>query len=535
MDDYIKILEYELNNKKYVVYKANNEIKFGFVENDSFSESLSDGELSFIKAIYNFIVGDPNKNIELSPLRVNNTYIKTIYNVDSRLYSFYNMDASPLDGETLQRLNYLFNNQSIMVYKNNKDKTPKSFAQIALEIGNAIVTVLVSTSIVLGTLPIVPSGGLAFKIDYGIDNLSKSRYEISVDEDYSFSEIEEIVNKNYNLSSAEKEFLLEGLRVELEENIDYIDMDILKRNLSEFSIVYHPAHEYDEATDSLVKVDYPVSGSFVYLGHDRNTAHIYGDDNYETHCFLDCDESTLTHEIHHMECKRPFLVNMNGQAGDFANPIYMSMDNPGFDLEELFNELFSREYLKDFSDESLSEGYDWIMPVLYVMCEVLDRDTICKFKYNPDPYFITKYLRSLGVDLSSIHSLYKCIRWESCGLTDDELCQNGQEIYDILKYCYEQKYGVPMENDLIVMSYLYDTPYVDASFDSKYRALLGVNNVERIVPKGYVSKNYKSRHRGVTVIADGKEFNITDDNRYVDNDYVNDISTISVESNVKRH
>ena len=58
MDDYIKILEYELNNKKYVVYKANNEIKFGFIENDSISESLSDGELSFIKAIYNFIVGD---------------------------------------------------------------------------------------------------------------------------------------------------------------------------------------------------------------------------------------------------------------------------------------------------------------------------------------------------------------------------------------------------------------------------------------------------------------------------------------------
>ena len=68
-----------------------------------------------------------------------------------------------------------------------------------------------------------------------------------------------------------------------------------------------------------------------------------------------------------------------------------------------------------------------------------------------------------------------------------------------------------------------------------FKSILGVENIERITPKGYVSSNYKKKHPGVTIIADGREINITDENRYVDNDYVNNISTISVESNVKRH
>ncbi len=533
--DYIKIFEYELEGKKYIACKAGNEIKFGFVDGDNISFELSHDELSFIKGIYNFIVGDPSKNIELSPLRFNNQYIKTIYNTDSRLYSFYNMDGSLLDEELLKKLNYLFNNQSTSVYSDNTfEKPEKNKFQLAVQIGNKIVTILVSASIVLGTLPIVPRGDLAFKIDYGLDSLFKNRYEVSAT-DYSFSEIENVINNNANLSSSEKAFLIKGLRSEIEENIDYIDLDILKRNLSEFNIVYHPSKIYDESTGSYVDAEYPVSGSFIYVGHDRNTAHMYGDSNYNTSSFEDCDESTLVHEGNHMICQRPRLVNMQDGFADLVNGLYMSMDNPGFDLEELFNELYSREYLEDFSDENLSEGYNWIMPITYVMCEVLDEETIRKYKCNPDPYIITNYLVSCGVDFSSVHNLYKCIRWESCNLTDDELCANGQEVYDILKYCYEQKNGKPMENDLLVLSYLYDTPYVDESFDDMYKSLLGVNNIERIIPKGYVSSNYKRKHPGVTVVADGKEIVINDGNRYIDNDYVNSISTISVESNVKRH
>ena len=63
--DYIKIFEYELEGKKYIACKAGNEIKFGFVDGDNISFELSHDELSFIKGIYNFIVGDPSKNIEL--------------------------------------------------------------------------------------------------------------------------------------------------------------------------------------------------------------------------------------------------------------------------------------------------------------------------------------------------------------------------------------------------------------------------------------------------------------------------------------
>lgn len=541
MGNYIKIFEYKLNGKEYVVFKVEEEIKFGFMDNGSFNESLSDSELSFIKGLYNFIVGDPTKNIELSPLHIDNKYIKTVYNTDSRLYSFYNMDGSLIDEKLLKKLNYLFNNQSTSVYSENEEsektdeKPKKSSFQLAVEIGNTIVTILVSTSIVLGTLPIVPHGDLAFKIDYGIDSLSKGRYELPDNYDYSFSDLEDTINNNEYLSPSEKEFLINGLRAEIGENIDYIDKDILMRNLSEFSICYHCSKEYDEETGTYITVEYPAQGSFIYVGSNRNTAHIYGNSNYNTSCFEDCDESTLVHEINHMLCKRPYLIDMSEGFGDLVNGMYMSMDNPGFDLEELFNELFAREYLGDFSNEDLTEGYDWLMPITYVMCEILDHDTICKYKFNPDPYILTNYLTSLNVDKSSIHSLYKCIRWEACGIPDEYLCENGQEIYDILKFCYEQKNGVPMENDLIVMAYLYDTPYVDESFDDMFKSILGVENIERIIPKGYVSSNYKKKHPGVTIIADGREINITDENRYVDNDYVNNISTISVESNVKRH
>ena len=511
MVDCFDIFNYELNGKNYIAYSVDNIIRFGKKSEFGVDNNLTDVESFIIRSIYNFIVGDKKKLLNLSPIHFNGKEVGVFYNTDNRLYSFYqlnNNELCDLDEFTVTKLNYIFNNQKNFYKKDENLTNSNNKYKIFLKVSGVVTAVILSGSLVLSSLPIVPNNLELFKADYLIDSLYKNRLAKEQNSNYSYDEIITIINSNRDLNDKEKLFLINGLEKEINENIEFIDISQLKRNLSELKIIYHNKYEYNPFVGN-------VKGRYISYGSYRNRIDLYGDEKYITNSYNDCDESTLVHEINHLLNKRSFLLTLSGSFGNTAEVVRLAMGlDKGGAMEEMFNELFSREYYNDFSRKERTNGYSRIMPVMYALCEILDETTIKKYKFDSDYFYIVNYFDSIGVDKTYIYNLYNYLELinQNCAEKDIYL-----KTYNIIKYCYETKYGMEMENDLIMMSYLYNTAYVNDEFNKKYKEILGDNDITlKISPKGYVSKTYKKEHPNVEIIInENDKIIISEENRYI--------------------
>lgn len=499
------IFEYFYNEKKYISYIENGIIKFGCLLKNKIINNLSEKEEFIIKCLYNFIIGDKSKNIKLNSISYKGQEVDVEYNNINNLY-YFSKNIDSLFDKSLSDLNYFFNNQVNFLAQDEKKSETKNKFKIIVKIGGILTSVLVSTSIILSTLPIVPNNNFLFKIDYLIDSLYKKLNDKENNENYSYHEIVSVINKNENLTLDEKNFLINGLENEIKENIDYINIDQLKRNLSELKIVYHKNNE-------LMLKD-SINGTYTLQGETRNQIDLYGDSIYITNNFKDCDKYTFVHEINHLLNKRQFLYSIPGFLGDSIDIFWFLIGvNKVNVFEEMANELFSREYFNDFSNQYITEGYRNLMPVMYALCEILDEHTLRKFKFDSDYFYIINYLESIGVDKTYAHELYLNLELINNNVGTEE---NYKKVYNIIKYCYNCKYDKDLESDLIIMSYFYDTKFVSEDFNKKYKEYLNTKNVIfKIIPKGYISKQYKSKCSNVKILTNYESIIIDDSNRFI--------------------
>ncbi len=524
----IKVFEYLYENKKYIAFINNGNIGFGISNNGYIETDISKKESFIIKSIYNFIAGDKKYIIELSHIKFNNRIFRTLYNTKNRLYSFLEISTNndiQKDTTTLERLNYILNNQSEMLYKNDNSQRNSKIFNLFVKIGSAIVAVAISSSIILSTLPTVPNNEFVFKSDYLIDSLHMSSNTTENNKDFSIDEMLSVIENNQHLNGKEKQ-IISKIQTEIKENIDYIDAEQLITNLSELKIDYLPYYgDYIDGSDLRTSHIYPMAGAYFCNGEDKNTISLMGDEEYNTDAIDNADLTTLFHELNHLMTKRKFLMSIPGENGDIIDDILISLGLNDNQSKEMINELFTREYLGTFTNTIDSDGYNWLMPVAYSLCEIIDADTIRKYKFDSDPFYITNALNNIGLDLSDAHSLYM-----SLNLVDElmnahgenaqaEYKDNNSRIYDIIKKSYELKYNKPMENDLILLAYFYNSDYVNEEFNERFKNVIECDEIVKINPKGYFSADYKQKHPSVTVefIKDGKNMTmeIDDSNRYI--------------------
>lgn len=531
----IKIFEYLYNTKKYIAYIYNGKIYFGINNNGNITNDMAKDEYFIINTIYNFIVGDKKYIIELSNTKFENKVFRTFYNTQNRLYSFLEINNNEeihtdSDNTTLAKLNYIFNNQSEFLYKNSyKDILSKTF-NILVKINTAIITVAVSGSMILSTLPSVPSNELVFKADYLADSLHMDSDKPESNKNFKIENMLSTIHNNQNLSEKEKEIIIK-IQTEVKENIDFMDEQQLLTNLSELKLHYFPYYdEYNEELNITPTHEYPFSGCYIFAGEYKNQINLMGNEEYNTDSIYNSNEATLFHELNHLMNKRQYLLSMNNKSGTYVNDLLISLNLKECQLEEMVNELFTREYLNTFSNQENSEGYPWLMPVAYALCEIIDSDTLKKYKFDSDPYYITHYLNNLGLSLTETYDLYKSlalvselseqieINYDIKSLRNYEY--NNSKIYNTIKKCYELKYNKPMENDLIMLSYFYKSEYVDENFDKRFENLIGHDSlITQITPKGYFSEDFKREHPSVTIeyIKDLEIsiMEINDENRYI--------------------
>ena len=523
----IKLFEFEDNNKTYLVYVKDNTLMFGYYKDFEILNDLSLEELKNIKNIYTLLVGNKNDLIKLSSSKINNSLITFFYNPNNHLYSFYENKDEKLvkpDSNLIKKLNYLYNHHEGVLYSKEKKYAKEEFYKIILKKGTKYITVSVTAGLILSYLPAMPGNNTLFKIDYSLDNLYKDPNIIYDNSSYSFSDVKTSIDSNPNLTDEEKEFLY-GLEDEINENINYIDIKKLCSNMHNLTINYNSENKLANNKKDVL-IDYNIAGSYTYMGINKGNIDLYDNLFNHTTCFTDSDKTTLIHEVNHVVNNKSPLLSIPGIQGNVVGSTYAVFDVETNIMHEMVNELFSREYANGFNVDDTFNGYNDLMPVMYALAEIIDEDTLRRYKYNSDDYYLNNYFKSIGVEDYYIYSLYKDLNLVySNTLNNDEIALNKQEIYNIICYMYEKKYNMNMENDLVMLSYFYKTDYTSHDSDLKFEQIIGSDSIFVIENKGYFSKKYIDKHPNIKIyeyddISDNclrQVYTINDSNRYINN------------------
>ena len=520
----MELLHYFYNNKKYIINLNGDKLIFGVEkDNKEIDENLNQEEKIIMQSIYNYIYPNKNYLIRLSDISMSNNY-SVYYNQKNGLYYF---DSDNYSVKELNLLNYIFNNQSLYLYHFNKDEEKSGF-QILSKINGVIVAIVVSGAILLSSIPYVPNNSALYTIDYKIDSLYKDS-SFNKEYEHSIEDIMLAIKTNNNLTDQEKEFLY-NIREELEDNIGYVDLDTVYQNLSELNIIYNPY--YNPETNKTY--EYSSYGNYCLLGDKKNIINLFGNEYYPTKSLSDSDQATLIHELQHLVNHRHFFMSSKGMPGEIEKSILMEIGVRTSVLEELLSEKFTREYAESFNLEYITKTYEWIMPAIYGLCEIVDTDALRKFKFNPDYYFIADNLLEKGIALETSHELFGMIEnshklfgmskknKDNSDTNDLTVLVNYQNttrrLYDLIKECYEKTHEQEMENDLVMLLYFYNTDFVDESFNRRVLDILGVEKIEKIIPKNYFSSKDMQAKASVTVVVDnelGETITIDDSNRYL--------------------
>ena len=197
---------------------------------------------------------------------------------------------------------------------------------------------------------------------------------------------------------------------------------------------------------------------------------------------------------------------------------------------ETVNELFTREYIEIYSEKKLGlnklKAYSEYMPFTYVLAEILDEKTLREYKFNDNQNIIINGLLEINNNfdkifelITSINSIDYYVIYENDSNNEDEIYK---KIYESLSYFYEKKFNKNLQDDLVILSYLYNTNVIEKEYKSLLENYLQLDKDDKIIdviPKGYVSNEYKTENNYVKIeyIKDGEKqyFEINDTNRFL--------------------
>lgn len=206
-------------------------------------------------------------------------------------------------------------------------------------------------------------------------------------------------------------------------------------NLSDLDIIYNK---------NPLKIDSvygEAGGTYTTIGENKNDINLYRQPEYSL-----CLKKTLFHEINHsLTMYYPVSENLFAYEKNY--------------LGEMANELVTYEYYDKISSNNLGEpnslAYSLQMPIMYPLCEILDIETIKKFKYDNKVAYITEDLSKLDSDITKSYELITAINLidlyeqnlykasskqdsKSFKQAKEEKKKNQEKIYNLIKYYYEK-------------------------------------------------------------------------------------------------
>ena len=496
-----EVFNYTNDGIKYVCYLKDNQVVFGKVIDNNIDSNLNEEELKQMISIYMFLFNNQKDSIRIKDIKLADTTFEVYYNSSNDLYTFTQKDHFE-NKAFLPILNNAFNNRENKLYI--KEGKLSKFIRITVLVGVATMTVNVSAFLNNNSLPMTFKDYDDFEKGYKVSTIFREEIETYDNADYKWEDIKAVIDNNQNLSKQEKEFLYH-IREQLEDNLDYIDLAIIKRNLSEVKFVYHPYVESDEQELIVCK------GSYVNMGTYRNQIDFYGTARYPAESFNSISEAAAEHEVGHALTKYSLGYTYPGFIGDVKQTQYYLEDRHFDKIAEGINELFSREYshISVFSEKS--KEYQYLMPAIYTLCEVLEPEVLKCYKYNCNLYYITNALNKLGIPLEDIHDFYNAINLYITALDEVEEDKDyslagdaAKKAYHYLNEFYYTKYGKNIEDNLALSAAFYHTPFISFTYSEGLERKLGMYDFD-YYPRNYINSK-KIDKNPVPYIAGVNEF-----------------------------
>ena len=501
------IIRFNYQNKEFAIFVENNQMNFGYKEKGTIHKALTEEEYELMAKVYNSLTINNDNSIDCGLFKIKGKQIKIFFNQISKLYYFYELVNNELKipkKEDLIILNKYYNNQEeylVDQYDNPKlEDYPNQEKEVKriLKLKTSTIAIFIAASLAFQNLPV-----LNYSTYYLFNKpLPKTEKE---KEDYSFAKIKSAVENNNKLTEEEKSFVL-TIEDELEENKEYIDTEMICENLSDLDIIYNKDKKKSDSSYS------EIAGTYTTIGLNKNAINLYEETSYSS-----SSKKTLFHEINHS------LTSYNS----ISENTFFSDENY---LTEMVNELYSYEYYDKITKNNLGEpnrlSYNFQMPLMYPLCEILDIKTIKKFKYDNKLAYIIEDLLSIDPDIKKAGELITAInsidlyeqnyqkslngdaegrkerKSEETIQAEEERYQNKEKIYSLIKNYYEKKYHKDMTEDQIMMLYFCDKNFTIEEAKNKINSIYGSLNegepnctrISMISPKGYISEEYKKNH-----------------------------------------
>lgn len=344
-----------------------------------------------------------------------------------------------------------------------------------------------------------------FVIKYNIEN---ALYNQIKNEKTNLEDVFIALDANKNLSNDEKTFIRKNLEEEILENIEYIDLSKIIKRVNNLETSYHKKYRYNSDINK-----YELQNSKIYLrkiGGEYNSIfneiNIYEqikdnnlDKEYENEefDFSDVDKRVYFHELNHLLTNNTILTYMDAFSKNLRNntaPKSFKIANKAIFLEPI-NEMFTLEYFKENEEYS----YDENMIYLYVLAEILPESVIREYKFYDNQSILISGLLEIDDNIDEVYKLFYSIN-KACQKQGSE--DDYKNIHDGFSYFYEKKYNKNMLEDLEILLYFYGTDIQTNEERSFIRDILKLeehDEILKVLPKGYFSKEYKDRHKGVFI------------------------------------
>ncbi len=418
-------------------------------------------------------------------------------------------------------------------YKKVQKNEPFSFKWIA-QMEVVIILVLLLFVLFFNLI----SDKSKFEAKYNLEKLFSQEYKNKNNMEYE--ELISSIDENKKLSDNEKSFMKKVLEKEIKENIEFIDLKKINKKFKNLEICYN---DLDRTLNYNYEISKKVAGDYNIFS---NKIFIYDfEENFNTSFDkIDFENKEIYfHELNHVLTDYTlsstvdlFAKNIENKTNvlletkilkEFSNDIVLLGKNT---FTETVNELFTREYLGIYDENKVGlrtgKAYSEYMPYTYVLAEILDEETLKKYKFKDNSSIIINGLLEIDENFEEVYQLITSINLIEA--SKEKLAENQnsnniyEDIYQSLSYFYEKKYNRKMDKDLVIISYLYDTKVLENKTKKCLEEFLDLKENDKIIdiiPKGYISEDYKKINNTVLieyVKNDKKQIvELSDENRYL--------------------
>lgn len=456
------LIKFTDNDREYQVRYDGN-IRYGYINKEKQFIDLEDtNELDFVKEIFMRVL--PSKKIiNIGKVRYKDKEYQMYFDIDNGYRLF-----SPSDRE-VRELYLLYNYDRDILYRDSNDMDKyndrdrdkgNGYVKRMVNVKKRIIAVSVSILVLMyGSL-------LVFDSDYGRDTKTEIAISMSVNlsDEEILDRVQKALDKNDKLDNQEREFILDSIRVIIDDK-KYFDWEYIYKVLEDIDIEY--VKRYNQDMDL---------GSY---NPGKKKIICYGVSSFD-----EANKGTLRHEVRHAITK--FKDNYNSF------------------LVEVFTTIYNKDY---YGEDS---GYNQIIHYGRALLEIIGEEPVKKYLGYTDTNNIKKELmkiiddEDMAIRFLSELDIYKDKILEGKYYYEynmEFMHSLEDDIYEGFRKYYEAKYGRSMDNDLIMQYYL-DRRIFDALIASNY----------------YLPRDNESGE--VMVVQEKNYFNDKDDNALIVDYYV---------------